>query len=920
MQKLEIVKLGLVGFGKFRNQEIELQPGLNLIEGGNESGKSTLQSFLTGMFYGFYQPGAKRRSYTPHQEKYQPWDGGSYRGFLICRTDERTLRIERSFDREDETVKVYDDITGDDLTIEFPYNSVTRQVQVGETLLGLSKTAFNNTANIAQLNCGTVSQEAGFSVEVNDRLLSMMKTADSSLSMSAVIRELDNRAEQIGTPKKSKSPYGQATQKEKELLDELAESQNNETEYLALCQKGRELAAEISRLEKDKNLLEAQIRESAAKELGGRYLKAQNLKTRIERLEKENEKYRLYQDVDLDTIDQAQKRLGAKAQIARTLEKYRRALEELERRIQELNNLYRTLEVSDAEDSILEQFDLMFERHLNLESLRDELRELQIKKSNISFHRSKLTAMDGEALEEDIQKLHQIEQLKSQKKPDPSGKIGAVFLGLGILLLLTGAISAIFAEQTAALLGAAAAGIGAIAALVGTILMAHHKKASARGNTLEHLCQVEEEILARYQMLQEVQPIARLEEMLGRVQVNNYKIHQFEEQENLLLEEISAKSQRANQMETEIGAYLQKLTGFGTEPDSLELPGNPDNPPPSTDEIRLKSLRESVNQAKRIRTDLQRLHLQQQQIQQEEENCKNQIEQINAAIQLAVQSCSSAGAQNSDDLEKCRQGKRRLDELTVELKLQKELLTETLGNYSYEELEETVRAQRTGGETEISSDRKDIHNKLTSVKEQLADLTKTAAELDGLRQGKEESQRPVGQIQSDLDEIREQCQKYQLELDALHLAKDKLLSLSGQLHRDFAPQLNLKVSQAIEQISNGRYKKAVIDQNLGIRLEDQKSGRLVEISSLSSGTADLIYLIMRLELLNLLGVESGKKVRIPIILDDSFTQLDDERTARLLRYLLEISDVQILLFSCHKRERDILTRAQIAHHWIHLER
>ena len=77
---------------------------------------------------------------------------------------------------------------------------------------------------------------------------------------------------------------------------------------------------------------------------------------------------------------------------------------------------------------------------------------------------------------------------------------------------------------------------------------------------------------------------------------------------------------------------------------------------------------------------------------------------------------------------------------------------------------------------------------------------------------------------------------------------------------------------------------------------------------------------MRLELLNLLSVESGKKVRVPIILDDSFTQLDDERTARLLRYLLEIPDVQILLFSCHQREREILTRAQIAHHWIYLER
>ena len=340
----------------------------------------------------------------------------------------------------------------------------------------------------------------------------------------------------------------------------------------------------------------------------------------------------------------------------------------------------------------------------------------------------------------------------------------------------------------------------------------------------------------------------------------------------------------------------------------MQLSGESEKQLPSTDEIRLKSLKESVNQAKRIRTDLQRLHLQQQQIQQEEENCKNQIEQINSAIQMSVQSCASAGAQDSDDLEKCRQGKRRLDKLSVELKLQKELLAET------------VRTQRTVGETEISSDRKDIHNKLTEVQEQLSSLTKTAAELDGLRQGKEESQRPVGQVQSDLDEVRTQCQKYQLELDALHLAKEKLLSLSGQLHRDFAPQLNLKVSQAIEQISNGRYKNAVIDQNLGIHLEDQKSGRLVEISSLSNGTADLIYLIMRLELLNLLSVESGKKVRVPIILDDSFTQLDDERTARLLRYLLEIPDVQLLLFSCHQREREILTRAQIAHHWIYLER
>lgn len=75
-------------------------------------------------------------------------------------------------------------------------------------------------------------------------------------------------------------------------------------------------------------------------------MKAQNLRTRIERIEKEYEKYAIYQSVDLQEIDQTQKRMAAKAQINRTMEKYRRASQEVEHRIQELNTLYRTLEVS----------------------------------------------------------------------------------------------------------------------------------------------------------------------------------------------------------------------------------------------------------------------------------------------------------------------------------------------------------------------------------------------------------------------------------------------------------------------------------------------------------------------------------------------------------------------------------------------
>lgn len=919
MKTLEITRLELVGFGKFRERTIDLTSGLNLIEGPNEAGKSTIQSFITGMFYGFFQPGTKRRSYTPHRDKYRPWDQGSYRGVLVCKNEERSWRIERCFDKDNETVNVYDDQTGDDLTLDFPYNPVTRQPQVGEKLLGLSKTAFNNTANIAQMTCASVSREADFSAEVNDKLLSVMKTADASLSLSAVIHELDSRIEQIGSPKKSKTPYGQACQLKKELEEELEESGKNQKDYQQLCTQMDRLAEQTAQLQKEKELLETQIRQSAAKELGGRYLKAQNLRTRIERIEKEYEKYAIYQSVDLQEIDQTQKRMAAKAQINRTMEKYRRASQEVEHRIQELNTLYRTLEVSEASEEVLEQFESVYERYLTLGQMGQEIKEMMIRQRNIAFHRSRLTPMDEAKLREDIQTWRQLQQQK-QEKENASHKVpmpAIVLLVLGVLLILGGGLCAILKEELLAV-GIGCATVGVLLVLSGGVFWMLRRKNTA-AHALEKIESMQQDILRAYQLSDEEQAktaataldteqaVLQLEEMLGRIQVNNYKIEQFEQQEQQIGQEIAAKQSVADSLREQICRYLTQLTGREIPPEEL-----------AADKVPFKSLRESVNQARRLRTEMQRLTLQQQQTQQEEENCRMQIEQINRSIQQVVAACEAAGAKDAEDLERCKQGKRRWDEISMELKMQKELLAQTLGRYSFEEIEENIKNQRAVGEGDISADRQQIHQQLQGVNEQLAELARQTAELEGLRKGREESHRPIGQIQAQIADVEESCQNFQFELDALQLAKQKLLSLSGQLHQDFAPQLNARISKALERITGSRYTRAVIDQTLGIRLEDRQTHQLVEVSALSNGMADLVYLVMRLELLELLCSQGGERVQVPIILDDSFTQLDDERTARLLGYLLEQPSVQILLFSCHRRERAMLEQAKIPYHLVSL--
>lgn len=919
MKTLEITRLELVGFGKFRERTIDLTSGLNLIEGPNEAGKSTIQSFITGMFYGFFQPGTKRRSYTPHRDKYRPWDQGSYRGVLVCKNEERSWRIERCFDKDNETVNVYDDQTGDDLTLDFPYNPVTRQPQVGEKLLGLSKTAFNNTANIAQMTCASVSREADFSAEVNDKLLSVMKTADASLSLSAVIHELDSRIEQIGSPKKSKTPYGQACQMKKELEEELEESGKNQKDYQQLCTQIDRLAEQTAQLQKEKELLETQIRQSAAKELGGRYLKAQNLRTRIERIEKEYEKYAIYQSVDLQEIDQTQKRMAAKAQINRTMEKYRRASQEVEHRIQELNTLYRTLEVSEASEEVLEQFESVYERYLTLGQMGQEIKEMMIRQRNIAFHRSRLNPMDEAKLREDIQTWRQLQQQK-QEKENASHKVpmpAIVLLVLGVLLILGGGLCAILKEELLAV-GIGCATVGVLLVLSGGVFWMLRRKNTA-AHALEKIESMQQDILRAYQLSDEEQAktaataldteqaVLQLEEMLGRIQVNNYKIEQFEQQEQQIGQEIAAKQSVADNLREQICRYLTQLTGREIPPEEL-----------AADKVPFKSLRESVNQARRLRTEMQRLTLQQQQTQQEEENCRMQIEQINRSIQQVVAACEAAGAKDAEDLERCKQGKRRWDEISMELKMQKELLAQTLGRYSFEEIEENIKNQRAVGEGDISADRQQIHQQLQRVNEQLAELARQTAELEGLRKGREESHRPIGQIQAQIADVEESCRNFQFELDALQLAKQKLLSLSGQLHRDFAPQLNARISKALERITGSRYTRAVIDQTLGIRLEDRQTHQLVEVSALSNGMADLVYLVMRLELLELLCSQGGERVQVPIILDDSFTQLDDERTARLLGYLLEQPSVQILLFSCHRRERAMLEQAKIPYHLVSL--
>ena len=106
----------LTHFGKFHHKNIVFQPGINIIYGENEMGKSTIHSFIKGMLFGIEKP--RGRSKQDIYSKYEPWENqGAYEGTLRFKQNGIVYRIERSFLKTNKYVKLIDETHGEYLVV-----------------------------------------------------------------------------------------------------------------------------------------------------------------------------------------------------------------------------------------------------------------------------------------------------------------------------------------------------------------------------------------------------------------------------------------------------------------------------------------------------------------------------------------------------------------------------------------------------------------------------------------------------------------------------------------------------------------------------------------------------------------------------------------------------------------------------------
>ena len=137
---MKLERLSVDGFGKLVDRTFSFQPGLNVVLGPNEAGKSTLAAAIVAVLYGTGR--------SPERERFRPWDANAPFAATLryALSDGRSFEVHRDFSNDPKGVSVVDQ-NGRDAAAEAVLG---KYVAPGETHLRMSLDVFVNAACVRQ--------------------------------------------------------------------------------------------------------------------------------------------------------------------------------------------------------------------------------------------------------------------------------------------------------------------------------------------------------------------------------------------------------------------------------------------------------------------------------------------------------------------------------------------------------------------------------------------------------------------------------------------------------------------------------------------------------------------------------------------------------------------------------------------------
>lgn len=155
-------------------------------------------------------------------------------------------------------------------------------------------------------------------------------------------------------------------------------------------------------------------------------------------------------------------------------------------------------------------------------------------------------------------------------------------------------------------------------------------------------------------------------------------------------------------------------------------------------------------------------------------------------------------------------------------------------------------------------------------------------------------------LKSEHAQLLEQRDALERQYAAIALAIETLGRADSELQSCFSPQLAQKAADYMDYLTDGRYDELVLARDLSAKARSADDPTPRDTAYLSAGTADLLYLSVRLALCELTCPADDP---CPLVLDDTLVNFDDARAKRAMALFHEIAQHrQVILFTCHERD------------------
>lgn len=183
---MKIKELNIKNFGRLTDETIRFDDGINIIYGENESGKSTLHTFIKSMLFGM-ERGRGRAANSDIFSQYEPWENPNYySGMLKLESGGKTFCIERNFDKYSKSATLFCQDDGEELSIE--------NGDLDMLLDDMSESIYDNTVSIGQLKA---EPSQPLSVALKNYATNCYTSGGGDLDQMAAMEFLKKRKKEI---------------------------------------------------------------------------------------------------------------------------------------------------------------------------------------------------------------------------------------------------------------------------------------------------------------------------------------------------------------------------------------------------------------------------------------------------------------------------------------------------------------------------------------------------------------------------------------------------------------------------------------------------------------------------------------------------------------------------------------------------